>query len=129
MNKDPKLEIILFLLLYYEVVFVFLWKRFLKIIFIKLSFKLIFKSFLKSRKIDIKNNYVKQQNILIFFQVDGVKLENWSKNRFQGIAILNIPSVYGGTNLWGTTKKQKPKRRERDTPKHVDIKYAVQSKN
>ncbi|XP_078482901.1 diacylglycerol kinase beta isoform X1 [Ciona intestinalis] len=54
--------------------------------------------------------------------VDGVKLESLSRNRFQGIAILNIPSVYGGTNLWGTSKKMK----KRDGNKPVDLRYAVQ---
>nr|CAB3237523.1 diacylglycerol kinase beta [Phallusia mammillata] len=53
--------------------------------------------------------------------VDGVKLEELSRNRCQGIAILNIPSVYGGTNLWGTTKK---KARGKDIT--GDLRYAVQ---
>uniref|UniRef100_H2Z7Y5 Diacylglycerol kinase n=1 Tax=Ciona savignyi TaxID=51511 RepID=H2Z7Y5_CIOSA len=53
--------------------------------------------------------------------VDGEKLESVSRNRFQGIAILNIPSVYGGTNLWGPTKK---KRRDPNNP--IDLKHAVQ---
>uniref|UniRef100_H2Z7Y4 Diacylglycerol kinase n=1 Tax=Ciona savignyi TaxID=51511 RepID=H2Z7Y4_CIOSA len=52
--------------------------------------------------------------------VDGEKLESVSRNRFQGIAILNIPSVYGGTNLWGPTKK---KRRDPNNP--IDLKHAM----
>ena len=58
--------------------------------------------------------------------MDGKPLESWSRGHFQGIAILNIPSVYGGTNLWGPTKKQKLKQKDSDTSKIPDIKYAVQ---
>ncbi|XP_076824055.1 diacylglycerol kinase beta-like isoform X2 [Clavelina lepadiformis] len=60
--------------------------------------------------------------------VDGVKLESWSRSHFQGISILNIPSVYGGTNLWGPTKKQKQKFKLKDsgTNKQNDLRYAAQ---
>lgn len=57
-------------------------------------------------------------------QVDGVKLEELARNRVQGIAILNIPSVYGGTNLWGTTKKKG--RGAKDGSGAKDLRYAVQ---
>ena len=45
------------------------------------------------------------------FQIDGCQLDLANGPRLEGIAILNIPSVYGGSNLWGEGPSQKKRKR------------------
>lgn len=62
-------------------------------------------------------------------QCDGVKVD-LSNIFLEGIAILNIPSMYGGTNLWGETKKNRAVIREsrRSVIDPKELKCCVQGK-
>ena len=40
------------------------------------------------------------------FQCDGVSLPLTGGPQLQGIALLNIPSTHGGTNMWGDSKSK-----------------------
>ncbi|XP_022240456.1 diacylglycerol kinase 1-like isoform X1 [Limulus polyphemus] len=66
---------------------------------------------------------------------DGLPLDLVSGPSLQGIAVLNIPSIYGGSNLWGDNPSQrrkmsKQRKRERDRSttnfNSIDLSLAVQ---
>ena len=44
-------------------------------------------------------------------QCDGCALDLGSGPSLEGIALLNIPSIYGGSNLWGDGPTQKKRAR------------------
>ena len=63
-------------------------------------------------------------------QCDGVSLDMSNGPSLEGIAVLNIPSIYGGSNLWGDTPSKKKQRkmekklqrnRERDGDSHASV--------
>ncbi|KAM7434252.1 hypothetical protein ABFA07_015603 [Porites harrisoni] len=55
---------------------------------------------------------------------DGTPLE---LPQLEGIAVINIPSVYGGANLWGETDKKKVRKsRARASGRSNDLEWAVQ---
>lgn len=51
--------------------------------------------------------------IFALLQCDGEKLNLASGPNLEGIAILNIPSYAGGTNLWGEVDKKKTKKKNK----------------
>ncbi|XP_042144552.1 diacylglycerol kinase beta isoform X2 [Ixodes scapularis] len=68
---------------------------------------------------------------------DGVSLELSNGPSLQGIAVLNIPSIYGGSNLWGDNAASRKRSRSKKRKKHdrdistnsfnsVDLSSAVQ---
>ena len=81
-----------------------------------------------------------------WIQCDGVSLDLASGPSLEGIAVMNIPSIYGGSNLWGDTPSKKKQRklekklqrnRERDGDSHstvgltqsnIDLMFARQCK-
>lgn len=48
--------------------------------------------------------------------------------RLEGIALLNIPSIYGGTNLWGDNPSQKKRRKaQKAAKKDKDREFSTSS--
>ncbi len=73
----------------------------------------------------------------VLFQCDGVPLNLTEGPTLQGIALLNIPSTHGGTNMWGDSKTRRiKKKRKKKSEKNCslssftdhDLSQAVQGK-
>ena len=60
-------------------------------------------------------------------QCDGMSLDLANGPRLEGIALLNIPSIYGGTNLWGENPSQKKRRKAQKAKKDKDKEFSTSS--
>merc|ERR1719483_1928654 len=58
---------------------------------------------------------------------DGYSLDLANGPSLEGIAILNIPSIYGGTNLWGDNPSQKKRRKAQRGKKDRDKEFSTSS--
>ncbi|ESO90105.1 hypothetical protein LOTGIDRAFT_164410 [Lottia gigantea] len=58
---------------------------------------------------------------------DGVSLDLSNGPRLEGIALLNIPSIYGGTNLWGDNPSQKKRRKAQKAKKEKEKEFSTSS--
>ena len=67
------------------------------------------------------NVFVSIVNDVCVSQCDGMSLDLANGPRLEGIALLNIPSIYGGTNLWGENPSQKKRRKAQKAKKDKDL--------
>ncbi|XP_064595365.1 diacylglycerol kinase beta-like isoform X3 [Liolophura sinensis] len=58
---------------------------------------------------------------------DGVSLDLANGPSLEGIALLNIPSIYGGSNLWGENPSQKKRKKAQKGKKDKDKEYSTSS--
>ena len=74
-------------------------------------------------------------------QCDGYSLDLANGPSLEGIAVLNIPSMYGGSNLWGENPSQKKRKKATKAAKKdkdrefssssmssMDLSFAIQGK-
>ena len=66
----------------------------------------------------------------LWLQCDGCSLDLANGPSLEGIALLNIPSIYGGTNLWGDNPSQKKRRKaHKQMKKDKDKELSTSSMN
>ncbi|CAG2170932.1 unnamed protein product, partial [Oppiella nova] len=58
---------------------------------------------------------------------DGTQLDLKNGPSLQGIAVLNIPSIYGGSNLWGDTSSQKSRNKILNRKRRRDREHSSNS--
>jgi len=77
--------------------------------------------------------------VRLLFQCDGISLDLANGPSLEGITLLNIPSIYGGSNLWGDNPSQKKRKKaakinkkEKDrepsssSMSSIDLSFAIQ---
>lgn len=58
-----------------------------------------------------------EEMIVVTLQCDGVALDLANRTPLEGIALLNIPSIHGGSNMWGENTPVKKQRKSPTTPR------------